>query len=208
MPRDELFVCATVPSSAARSVRAATGYDAAYANTARGYAATMDALAAGGGGALARVDMVMLDYPCRECDGIRGQWAALQASGRGSAGVDIPDGTYAICRPLRQWRPEMDRVGRDAAQSRSRRTPSNDRRDQPPPRALAPAQALAPPSTSLAVSNFSPAQLDCLLVGNPELQRRPVLNQLPLSVAYHPGRGGGAAATLAENRARGVRVQA
>ena len=63
---------------------------------------------------------------------------------------------------------------------------------------------------TLAVSNFSPAQLDTLLVpnaksGDPqfELTLRPVVNQLPYSVAYHPAKS-----SVAENTQRGVLVQA
>jgi len=61
---------------------------------------------------------------------------------------------------------------------------------------------------TLSVSNFSPAQLDVLLAPgknpNPkyELMSKPTVNQLPYSVAYHPG-------TLVEdNNKRGVLVQA
>jgi diketogulonate reductase-like aldo/keto reductase len=52
---------------------------------------------------------------------------------------------------------------------------------------------------TLAVSNFSPAQLDALLA---TAVIKPVVNQLPFSVAYHPGN------TVEENRKRGVLVQA
>ena len=61
---------------------------------------------------------------------------------------------------------------------------------------------------TLSVSNFSPAQLDALLVPsksadpNFELKVKPVVNQLPYSVAYHPGN------SVAENAKRGVLVQA
>jgi len=61
---------------------------------------------------------------------------------------------------------------------------------------------------TLSVSNFSPAPLDVLLAPgknpNPkyELMSKPTVNQLPYSVAYHPG-------TLVEdNNKRGVLVQA
>jgi diketogulonate reductase-like aldo/keto reductase len=52
---------------------------------------------------------------------------------------------------------------------------------------------------SLAVSNFSPEQLDCVL---DKCSVKPVVNQLPYSVAYHPGN------SIAENSKRGVLVQA
>ena len=54
---------------------------------------------------------------------------------------------------------------------------------------------------TLAVSNFSPERLDCLLQ-DPELRVPPVINQLPYNVAYHPG------STLHENQQRRVLVQA
>ena len=57
---------------------------------------------------------------------------------------------------------------------------------------------------TLSVSNFSPAQLDCVL-GAPGAKYKPLVNQLPFSVAYHPG---GAAKTVAANKERGVLVQA
>jgi diketogulonate reductase-like aldo/keto reductase len=52
---------------------------------------------------------------------------------------------------------------------------------------------------TLAVSNFSPEQLDCVL---DKCSVKPVVNQLPYSVGYHPGNG------VAENNNRGVLVQA
>lgn len=55
---------------------------------------------------------------------------------------------------------------------------------------------------SLSVSNFTPKQLDAVL----EIARvRPVVNQLPFSVAYHPNNQ---QQVIAENSARGVVVQA
>ena len=52
---------------------------------------------------------------------------------------------------------------------------------------------------SLSVSNFSPDQLDCVLS---KAKVKPVVNQLPYSVAYHPG------SSVNENSKRGVLVQA
>mmetsp|Transcript_19028 Transcript_19028/g.47099 ORF Transcript_19028/g.47099 Transcript_19028/m.47099 type:complete len:328 (-) Transcript_19028:72-1055(-) len=52
---------------------------------------------------------------------------------------------------------------------------------------------------TLAVSNFSPKQLDCVLE---KCSVAPVVNQLPYSVAYHPGN------SVEENNKRGVLVQA
>jgi diketogulonate reductase-like aldo/keto reductase len=53
---------------------------------------------------------------------------------------------------------------------------------------------------TLSVSNFSPAQLDCLL-GKCEV--KPLVNQLPYCVAYHPSKN-----SVAENTKRGLLVQA
>ncbi|KAL3900344.1 MAG: hypothetical protein SGARI_006260, partial [Bacillariaceae sp.] len=53
---------------------------------------------------------------------------------------------------------------------------------------------------SLSVSNFSPAQLDCVL--QTAKVAKPVVNQLPYSVAYHPGN------SIAENKQRDILVQA
>lgn len=54
---------------------------------------------------------------------------------------------------------------------------------------------------TLGVSNFSPAQLDVVL-NDPETTSKPVVNQLPFSVAYHPGK------SVEENKKRNVLVQA
>ena len=54
---------------------------------------------------------------------------------------------------------------------------------------------------TLSVSNFSPAQLDFILK-DPATTVRPVVNQLPYSVAYHPGN------SVQENAKRGILVQA
>lgn len=53
---------------------------------------------------------------------------------------------------------------------------------------------------TLSVSNFSPAQLDVVL---DVAKVKPVVNQLPYSVAYHP-----AGNSVQENQKRGVLVQA
>jgi 2,5-diketo-D-gluconate reductase A len=52
---------------------------------------------------------------------------------------------------------------------------------------------------TLSVSNFSPAQLDCVLK---KATVKPVVNQLPYNVGYHPGN------SVAENKKRGILVQA
>mmetsp|Transcript_1841 Transcript_1841/g.2957 ORF Transcript_1841/g.2957 Transcript_1841/m.2957 type:complete len:386 (-) Transcript_1841:425-1582(-) len=58
---------------------------------------------------------------------------------------------------------------------------------------------------TLSVSNFSPEQLDCILKDT-STKVKPVVNQLPFSVAYHPG--GAASKTVESNMKRGVLVQA
>lgn len=57
---------------------------------------------------------------------------------------------------------------------------------------------------TLAVSNFSPLQLDCILSSsnNYHCQIKPVVNQLPYSVAYHSPN------VIEDNRMRGILVQA
>jgi len=52
---------------------------------------------------------------------------------------------------------------------------------------------------TLSVSNFSPTQLDCVLS---KATVKPIVNQLPYSVALHPGN------SVAENNKRGILVQA
>ena len=59
---------------------------------------------------------------------------------------------------------------------------------------------------SLAVSNFSPSQLDAVLsVGGATV---PTVNQLPYGVGFAGQYNGGMAAIVAENTKRGVVVQA
>jgi diketogulonate reductase-like aldo/keto reductase len=53
----------------------------------------------------------------------------------------------------------------------------------------------------LAVSNFNARQLDSILVNNNNLCSKPLVNQLPLSIANHPTR------YLEDNAARGIHVQ-
>lgn len=127
--RDELYICGSVLSNSAR------GYDAAFKLSQKGCNDNMNAMKAGN---IQKIDMIMLDYPCQDADGIRGQWAALQ---------------------------EMKAAGL---------------------------------VDDLAVSNFSPNQLDVILDmgGAP-----PVVNQLPLSLANQlPG-------FVEANAERGVLVQ-
>jgi diketogulonate reductase-like aldo/keto reductase len=133
--RSKLFICGSVVSNRA------SGFDAAYAATTRGWKQNMEAFSAGN---IEYLDQIMLDYPGPDCDSIRGQWKAFE---------------------------EM------AAQKLTK---------------------------TMAVSNFSPAQLDCVL-STPSIKFKPVVNQLPLSVAYHPG---GVKNTVAANSERGLIVQA
>jgi len=58
---------------------------------------------------------------------------------------------------------------------------------------------------SLAVSNFSPSQLDVVLAAS---QTVPTVNQLPYGVGFSNYYGGQAAQVIEENRKRGVLVQA
>jgi 2,5-diketo-D-gluconate reductase A len=57
---------------------------------------------------------------------------------------------------------------------------------------------------TLSVSNFSPTQLDCIdcILEDPATTTKPVVNQLPYSIAYHPG------SSIEENSKRGILVQA
>jgi diketogulonate reductase-like aldo/keto reductase len=54
---------------------------------------------------------------------------------------------------------------------------------------------------TLSVSNFSPSQIDSIL-SDPTTRVKPVLNQLPYSVAYHPE------SVISDNASRGILVQA
>eukprot|EP00971_Amphidinium_carterae_P137101 2716995-Amphidinium_carterae.1 len=113
VPRSELFICGSVLSNEART------FDQGYKVTKRGCDENLKAFAAGG---IDYVDMIMLDYPARNCAAIQGQWKAFE---------------------------EMLEAGQ---------------------------------TKSLAVSNFSPEQLDCILE-DPNV-KPPVLNQLLYGVGY------------------------
>jgi len=129
--RKDVYICGSVVSNRAE------GFDAARLATRRGWEQNLGAFAAGN---IDHLDQIMLDYPCRDPDSIRGQWRAFE---------------------------EMHAKGY---------------------------------VDSLAVSNFSPSQLDVIL-NDPDTTVKPVVNQLPYSVAYHPG-------SVEENAKRGVLVQA
>jgi len=122
VPREDLYICGTVLSN-----RANTEKDA-YDLTKKGVLENLDVMQKGSNGKIDRLDMIMLDYPCKTLDGVVGQWKAFQETEKGN----IDD---------------------------------------------------------LAVSNFNAAQLDAILVkmkDRGELAFKPVVNQLPYSVAYHP----------------------
>ena len=55
---------------------AAQGFDSAYAATTRGWESNLGAFAAGN---IGQLDMIMLDYPGRDSESIRGQWRSFEA---------------------------------------------------------------------------------------------------------------------------------
>ncbi|CAE7672412.1 unnamed protein product [Symbiodinium sp. KB8] len=111
VPREELFICGSVVSNLVQD------FEDAYLTTKKGCAKNLEAFAEGG---ITELDMIMLDYPAKDCETIRGQWKAFE---------------------------EMLAAGQ---------------------------------TKSLAVSNFSPEQLDCIFA-DPDATP-PVLNQLPYSL--------------------------
>ncbi|CAE7223280.1 unnamed protein product [Symbiodinium pilosum] len=129
--RDELFICGSVLSNLAQD------FEDGYLTTKKGCAQNLEALAEGG---ITELDMIMLDYPAKDCETIRGQWKAFE---------------------------EMLAAGQ---------------------------------TKSLAVSNFSPEQLDCILA-DPDATP-PVLNQLPYSLKSYDDKA------VRENGKRGILVQA
>jgi len=111
VPRSEIFVCGSVNTGDCR------GMAQCKAETTKGWRDNLRDL----GTAVGVLDMIMLDYPAQDCDGIKGQWAAFEA---------------------------MLKSGK---------------------------------TKSIAVSNFSPKQLDCI-VKDPKLTV-PAVNQMPFSVS-------------------------
>ena len=69
IPREELYICGSVLSNKAK------GFDAAYKLTKKGCAENMKAFAAGG---IDYLDQIMLDYPCKDTDGVLAQWRAFE----------------------------------------------------------------------------------------------------------------------------------
>eukprot|EP00435_Cladocopium_sp_Y103_P042351 s553_g11.t1 len=94
VPRKEFFICGSVLSNLAQD------FNDAYSTTKEGCDKNLEALSEGG---ITELDMILLDYPAKDCETIRGQWKAFE---------------------------EMKAAKR---------------------------------TKSLAVSNFSPEQLDCIL---------------------------------------------
>jgi len=131
IPREEIFICGSVVSNLAQD------FESAYLATKKGCAENLEAFAEGG---ITELDMIMLDYPAKDCETIRGQWKAFE---------------------------EMLAAGQ---------------------------------TKSLAVSNFSPEQLDCIL--SKEDATPPVLNQLPYSLKTYDDKA------VLENGKRGILVQA
>ncbi|CAL1126090.1 unnamed protein product [Cladocopium goreaui] len=131
VPREEFFICGSVVSNLAQD------FDDAYSTTKEGCDKNLEVLAEGG---ITKLDMILLDYPAKDCETIRGQWKAFE---------------------------EMK---------------------------------AAKQTKSLAVSNFSPEQLDCILA-DPDATK-PVLNQLPYSPKNYDAKA------VEENGKRGILVQA
>lgn len=129
IPRSEIFVCGSVNTGGCR------GSANCKAETAAGCRDNLREL----GTAVGVLDMIMLDYPAHDCDGIKGQWAAFE---------------------------DMLKSGK---------------------------------TKSLAVSNFSPAQLDCIV--KDKTLTVPAVNQLKFSV-------GSDDSVIRANKQRGIFVQA
>ena len=131
IPRDELYICGTVLSNRAKN------YKDAFDKTQKGCMENLNVMSKNWNSKIDYLDMIMLDYPCLDSEGVKGQWDAFNA---------FIDDKHVI---------------------------------------------------HLAVSNFSPSQLDlCIERGVP-----PTVNQLPFSIANHP-RG-----LLEGNTKRNVHIQ-
>ena len=131
IPREELYICGTVLSNRAK------GYKDAFDKTERGCLENLNVMNKNSNGKIGYLDMIMLDYPCVDQDGVKGQWDAFS-----------------------KFMDEKNVV-------------------------------------HLAVSNFSPSQLDLCIERGPV----PTVNQLPYSIANHPK------GILEENSKRNVHVQ-
>eukprot|EP00913_Durusdinium_trenchii_P026799 g25139.t1 len=69
VPRDEFFICGSVLSNLAQD------FEDAYLSTKEGCTKNLEAFAAGG---ITELDMILLDYPAKDCETIRGQWKAFE----------------------------------------------------------------------------------------------------------------------------------
>lgn len=132
IPREELYICGTVLSNRVEN------YKDGYMLTQKGCNQNLNTMNKYSNGIISDLDMIMLDYPAKTEDAIRGQWASF---------CDFAKDGHV---------------------------------------------------SHLAVSNFSPDQLD-ICINSSEVV--PTVNQLPFSIANHP-RG-----LMEENTKRGVHVQ-
>lgn len=132
IPRDDLYICGTVLSNRVNS------YKDAYALTQKGCYENLNVMNKYSNGIIKDLDMIMLDYPAKSVESIRGQWESF---------CDFAKEGHV---------------------------------------------------SHLAVSNFSPAQLD-ICIDNTGVV--PTVNQLPFSIANHPK------GLMEENTKRGIHVQ-
>lgn len=68
IPREELYICGTVLSNRAK------GYKDAFDKTERGCVENLNVMNKNSNGKIGYLDMIMLDYPCVDQDGVKGQW--------------------------------------------------------------------------------------------------------------------------------------
>jgi diketogulonate reductase-like aldo/keto reductase len=132
IPRDDLYICGTVLSNRVNS------YKDAYALTQKGCYENLNVMNKYSNGIIKDLDMIMLDYPAKSVESIRGQWGSF---------CDFAKEGHV---------------------------------------------------SHLAVSNFSPAQLD-ICIDNTRVV--PTVNQLPFSITNHPK------GLMEENTKRGIHVQ-
>ena len=71
IPRDELYICGTVLSNRARN------YKDAFDKTYKGCIENFNVLNKNSDNKIGYLDMIMLDYPCIEDEGVQGQWQAF-----------------------------------------------------------------------------------------------------------------------------------
>lgn len=68
IPREQLYICGTVLSNRAK------GYKDAFEKTERGCLDNLNVMNRNSNGKIGYLDMIMLDYPCIDQDGVKGQW--------------------------------------------------------------------------------------------------------------------------------------